>query len=186
MEDYYAILGVSKNASDDEIKKAYRNLAFKYHPDRNAGDKTAEEKFKQINEAYSVLGDKQKRQAYDSPGFGAEQTFYNTYGNYNTYSGFSEEGEDPFEAFFGFGRQNNYRNYYNRQKRYTRPQKPDRSQIKSRLFYNVLKCIGSVAGIFFVGRWIFFMDIMFFFTFVMSFTDAVACIKYLLSDDSKK
>ena len=56
MEDLYRILGVERNASADEIKKAYRNLAFKYHPDRNEGNAEAEEKFKEINQAYSVLG----------------------------------------------------------------------------------------------------------------------------------
>lgn len=66
--DYYEILGVSKNASDDEIKKAYRKLAIKYHPDRNPGDKEAEAKFKEINEAHEVLSDKQKRARYDQFG----------------------------------------------------------------------------------------------------------------------
>lgn len=66
--DYYEILGVSKNASDDEIKKAYRKLAIKYHPDKNPGDKTAEAKFKEINEAHDVLSDKQKRARYDQFG----------------------------------------------------------------------------------------------------------------------
>jgi DnaJ-class molecular chaperone len=66
--DYYEILGVSKSASDDEIKKAYRKLAVKYHPDKNPGDKEAEEKFKEINEAHDVLSDKQKRARYDQFG----------------------------------------------------------------------------------------------------------------------
>lgn len=99
MEDLYEILGVSKSSSADEIKKAYRNLAFKYHPDRNAGDKNAEEKFKQINEAYSVLGDETRRRQYDAGGFNAQnQNFYNQ-NQGGTY--------DPFADFFN----NNYGNF---------------------------------------------------------------------------
>lgn len=67
-EDYYSVLGVARGASDDEIKKAYRKLAMKYHPDRNKEDKTAEEKFKTVNEAYEILSDSTKRQAYDMHG----------------------------------------------------------------------------------------------------------------------
>ncbi len=63
--DYYKILGVGKNASDEEIKKAYRKLARQYHPDRNAGDKQAEERFKEISQAHDVLSDAEKRKAYD-------------------------------------------------------------------------------------------------------------------------
>ncbi|MCK4468155.1 MAG: DnaJ domain-containing protein, partial [Desulfobacterales bacterium] len=66
--DYYKILGVSKNASDEEIKKAYRKLAMKYHPDHAKGNKTAEERFKKISEAYAVLSDKKKRSQYDTFG----------------------------------------------------------------------------------------------------------------------
>lgn len=68
MADYYKTLGVEKSASDDDIKKAYRKLALKYHPDRNKGDKGAEEKFKEISEAYAVLSDKDKKRQYDMYG----------------------------------------------------------------------------------------------------------------------
>lgn len=97
-EDYYRVLGVSKSASDEEIKKAYRKLAMKNHPDHTRGDKSAEEKFKKISEAYAVLSDKEKRKQYDT--FGSE--------------GFSQRfsQEDIFRGFdfndilkeFGFGR----------------------------------------------------------------------------------
>lgn len=66
MQDYYSTLGVNENASDDDIKSAYRKLAMKYHPDRNPGDASAEEQFKKINEAYSTLSDRQKRAEYDN------------------------------------------------------------------------------------------------------------------------
>ncbi len=89
-KDYYSILGVSKNASADEIKKSYRRLVLKYHPDRNPGDKSAEEKFKEINEAYDVLKDDQKRSAYDKYGSNAF--------NGNSGSGFSDFSNGGFSA----------------------------------------------------------------------------------------
>jgi len=67
-KDFYSTLGVAKNATDEQIKKAYKKLAFKYHPDRNKGDKKSEEKFKEINEAYQILGDSERRSQYDTFG----------------------------------------------------------------------------------------------------------------------
>ena len=90
-KDYYAILGVNKSATQEEIKKAYRKLALKYHPDRNPGDKTAEEKFKEINEAYDILKDEQKRAAYDHYGSSAFQN--------GGASGFSNQGFKDFADF---------------------------------------------------------------------------------------
>ncbi|MBQ1958864.1 MAG: DnaJ domain-containing protein, partial [Firmicutes bacterium] len=99
--DYYEVLGLQKGASDEEIKKAFRKMAMKYHPDRNQGDKEAEEKFKEVNEAYSVLSDPDKKSKYDrfghagvdpNAGFGG-----GGFGDFGGFGGF----EDIFNMFGG-------------------------------------------------------------------------------------
>ena len=99
-EDYYKLLGVNREASDSELKKAYRKAAMKYHPDRNPGDKGAEEKFKAVSEAYEVLSDNKKRQIYDQLGHdGLSGQGYSGPGNAEDI--FSSFGS-IFEDFFGF------------------------------------------------------------------------------------
>ncbi len=125
-KDYYKILGVSKDATTEEIKKSYRKLAMKYHPDRNPGDKTAEEKFKEITEANEVLSDPEKRKKYDQLGSnwkqyqyanangmndifsqysgGKQRSTYNFEGNLGDIWGNIGGFSDFFESFFGGAR----------------------------------------------------------------------------------
>ncbi len=108
-KNYYDILGVSKTASQDEIKSAYKKLAFKYHPDHNPGDNAAADKFKEVNEAYQTLGDPDKRAAYDNPassfgGFGGGSSGgFN--GDFGGFSGFGGIFDNIFN-FFGGGSAN--------------------------------------------------------------------------------
>jgi curved DNA-binding protein len=94
--DYYEILGVNKSASDEEIKRAYRKLAMKYHPDKNPNKKDAEERFKEINEAYAVLGDKEKRKQYET--FGKEG-FHQRFTQEDIFRGF--DFDDILSGLFG-------------------------------------------------------------------------------------
>ena len=105
MSNYYDILGVSKTATADEIKKAYRTLAFKYHPDRNPGNAEAEEKFKQISAAYDVLGDEAKRRQYDmgysADSYSSSQTAGNQqYQRQYQYTYSNPIGEENFWEWF--------------------------------------------------------------------------------------
>lgn len=116
MSDYYSVLGLSRGASQDEIKKAYRKQALKYHPDKNPGDKEAEKKFKEISEAYEVLSDEQKRNMYDqygpdafkagmggagpTGGFSSMEEALRTF--MGAFGGGGGNGESIFESFFGF------------------------------------------------------------------------------------
>ena len=168
MDDLYAVLGVSKNATADEIKKAYRDAAFRYHPDRNPGDAGAEEKFKQINAAYAVLGDPVQRAQYDrfQDMFGYGGYGYGNSGSRYTYTWTSGQGE----------------NY-----------EPTRSEAFSLLLKNI--CI-FFLGIFFF-RFSFFIfltgPILFWAAPILSFaaivsgiTGAFRSIKYIVKPGAKK
>jgi len=109
--DYYEVLGIDRNATNTDIKKAYRRMAIKYHPDKNPGDKTSEEKFKEATEAYEVLGDEERRRLYDQfghegvqAGAGGFHGFRNMTDFEDLFGGFGDIfGSDIFESFFGFG-----------------------------------------------------------------------------------
>ena len=99
--DYYEVLGVSRDASEERDKKAYRRLARKYHPDVNKEDPQAEEKFKEINEAYQVLSDPQKRAAYNQFGHaGADGSFAGGAGGFGGFGGFGDFDFDIFRGHF--------------------------------------------------------------------------------------
>ena len=103
-QDYYEVLGIEKTATLDEIKRAYRKLAIKYHPDKNPGDKTAEEKFKQCAEAYEVLSDPQRRQRYDQFGFNDPFGGNSGGGGFNPF--------DIFNSFFGGGASGGFSSFF--------------------------------------------------------------------------
>ncbi|GMO64769.1 MAG: hypothetical protein Ta2A_12570 [Treponemataceae bacterium] len=141
MEDLYATLGVSKTAGADEIKKAYRKEAFKYHPDRNPGDKAAEEKFKQVNSAYSVLSDSAKRASYDRYGT-AETPSYQNYAGEGNY----DYNDDPFAQWFGGAgsRQQQYRKTYYYRWDDSKPKKPTRGESLRNLLFSIFTLLLGV------------------------------------------
>jgi molecular chaperone DnaJ len=117
--DYYDVLGVNKSASPEDIKSAYRKLAVKYHPDKNPGDKAAEDKFKEASEAYGILSDKSKKENYDNFGHAAFENGGGGQGGFGGFGGFGgSDFSDIFEDFFGDfgggGRRSNRRSSSNR------------------------------------------------------------------------
>jgi molecular chaperone DnaJ len=117
--DYYDVLGVNKSASPEDIKSAYRKLAVKYHPDKNPGDKAAEDKFKEASEAYGILSDKSKKENYDNFGHAAFENGGGGQGGFGGFGGFGgSDFSDIFEDFFGDfgggGRRNSKRSSSNR------------------------------------------------------------------------
>ncbi len=123
MNDLYSALGVSKTASADEIKKAYRDAAFKYHPDRNPGDKTSEDKFKEISAAYDVLGDETKRQQYDMYG-SADAYAQSQRQSYNQGYGQNPFGDDFWQWYTQASRPDMNTGNYRRTYTYQRRQEP--------------------------------------------------------------
>lgn len=157
MANYYEVLGLQKTATNDEIKKAYRSLAFKYHPDRNPGNKEAEDKFKEITCAYDVLSDPTKRRNYDLTG--QEQTYsYNNsrYSYQGSTTGYSNpfDSEETFWQWFSnaqnANRQDNYAN--NSQRRYTYTYKPkEENYTKSRYLSMVItKALQTIIAFWFL------------------------------------
>src|SRR5690349_11750826 len=103
MKDFYNILGVARDASQDAIKKAYRKLAHKFHPDKNPGDKQAEEKFKEVNQAYEVLGDAERRKKFDRGDTFTPEDFAQGAPGGGFRGNFSDLFGDLFGDFFGGG-----------------------------------------------------------------------------------
>jgi DnaJ-class molecular chaperone with C-terminal Zn finger domain len=190
-EDLYETLGVSKTATADEIKKAYRTLAFKYHPDRNPGDKAAEDKFKSINAAYSVLGDETKRAQYDRYG-SSEPVFSNSASGGQQYSDSDSEGgtygtDDAFWQWFGGNAQNG--DY--QQKRYTYTwssggSSVTREELRSQLYSKIAQTVfGGVISTF-LGPFLPLVSFICFFVMINGIVGIVKSVVGLIKLDKQK
>ena len=147
MDDLYAVLGVSKNASADQIKKAYRDAAFKYHPDRNPGNAAAEEKFKKLSAAYSVLGDEKKRADYDR--FGSADAYAQSTYNRSAYNGgFNEDNPFGFDFWSWYEQAQKEASSQNRSSfyRYSYTEENDGQTHKKDVFAALLRHILSFGG----------------------------------------
>ena len=176
MEDLYSILGVEKTATADQIKKAYRELAMKYHPDRNPGDAVAEEKFKKISSAYSVLGDETKRKQYDMYG-STDNSSSTTYSGSWQGSGGYYQG-NPFEEWFkDFNRQSQYE-YNDSNKNYEEP-------TKLKAFGKLISSLVSIVIGFFFLRFSFILlpigPILCIMAIANGFSGALRAVKFILT-----
>ncbi|MCR4952991.1 MAG: DnaJ domain-containing protein [Treponema sp.] len=197
MKNYYEILGVSKTATADEIKKAYRTLAFKYHPDRNPGDAAAEERFKEINAAYEVLGDESKRRNYDLTGQTDYSSSYSGAQNSRQYqytysSPFGDE-EETFWSWFNNaqqdsdGRRNSYSNS-NENSNYNSSKKSDseynrnyRPRSTGQFLVTMIFKIFQILFGFFIMRFSYFIPLLFFLAIGISISGVTGFINNLRS-----
>ena len=177
MSNLYEVLGGQKSATADEIKKAYRSLAFKYHPDRNAGDKLAEEKFKEINEAYSVLGDETKRRQYDMLGAtSSQQNGYHNAENFYTNDPFADFFRNAYRNGGNYGNDSsdansNYRYTYTWTSRNT--EEPKGRKAFPFFCRSLFKVLVSLGVIYVVGPWFFLIKIIAFFSLVSGIKDVI-------------
>jgi DnaJ-class molecular chaperone len=191
VEDFYVTLGVSKTATADEIKKAYRNLAFKYHPDRNPGDKAAEDKFKAINAAYSVLGDETKRAQYDRYGsaaneFNAQNQYQQQYARGSSDNG-TYDSEDAFWQWFGGNAQNTGYD----QKRYTytwsdRNSSETKDELHSQLYSKIMQAFFGGVMCSFLAPFLPLVSFICFFVTINGIVGTVKAVIGLIRLDKKK
>ena len=181
MEDLYKILGVEKTATADQIKKAYRELAMKYHPDRNPGDAVAEEKFKKISSAYSVLGDETKRKQYDMYGStdSSNTSYSGSYqGNWQDNGGYYQG--NPFEDWFK-EYQSNRKSQYDYNTSNDNYEKPTKMKAFGKLVSSV---VSIIIGFFFL-RFSFILlpigPILCIMAIANGFSGALRAVKYILT-----
>ncbi|MGP1457782.1 MAG: DnaJ domain-containing protein [Treponema sp.] len=198
MKDYYEILGIPKTAGQEDIKKAYRNLAFKYHPDRNPNDKTAEEKFKEISQAYAVLSDERKKAAYDSRGAdfsygqtGTQSAYGGFYGNYGQdYSQNREPEFDTEESFWNwFGNASSESGYRTHRYYYSGERKrQSRKMTKKDLWVSFFGKVGQAFAGLFLFKYLFwffpFGPIICIGLIVSGSTGALNILRVLLSSNA--